>query len=210
MDELAAVALHEPWPSKPREREAIVFALWTFLASEVLLFGGLFFGYAVYRTLDNAAFVAAISHTNVIYGTANTAILMTSSLSIAVAGRALETRLPRLAEIGLWITLALGLAFLVVKGFEYREDLIERLWPGPGFALADPVARIALSFYWIMTAIHACHVTVGLLLIGRLLVMSRRKHLLQSGDSVEATSLYWHLVDVIWVVLYPLLYLAGR
>lgn len=210
MDELAAVTLHEPWPSKPRQHEAVVFALWTFLASEVLLFGGLFFGYTVYRWLDSSAFVGAISHTNVIYGTANTAILMTSSLSIAVAGRALQARVGRIPEIGLWITLALGLAFLVVKGFEYREDLVERLWPGPGFALVDPVGRIALSFYWIMTAVHACHVTVGLLLIGRLLVMARRDTLQRNGDSVEATTLYWHLVDVIWVILYPLLYLAGR
>jgi len=202
--------LHEPFTSRARQREAIVFALWIFLASELLLFGGLFLGYATYRLLDIRDFNEAASHTNVYFGTANTAILMTSSLAIAVAGRALESGRTKPTKIGIWLTILLGLSFLVVKGFEYREDLIEHLWPNLDFSLKPPVARIFFSFYWITTGVHACHVSVGLLLIGRLAWMAHRRVLPQNRDSVEATSLYWHLVDIIWVILYPLLYLVGR
>ena len=122
----------------------------------------------------------------------------------------MEAKRKRLPEACIWIALALGLAFLVVKGFEYREDVEEGLWPGVRLALEQPAARVFFSFYWITTFVHACHVTIGLSLITRLGWLARRGKLATSTDSMEVTSLYWHLVDAIWVMLYPLLYLVGR
>jgi cytochrome c oxidase subunit 3 len=156
------------------------------------------------------AFAQAGAHANLLFGTINTALLMTSSFSLSVANRATDRDLPRLGEIGIWITLALGLLFLGVKGLEYREDLAEHLWPGAGFAIAAPPARIFFGFYWTMTLLHACHLSIGLLLLARLGWLARKGELRAHNDSVEATTLYWHLVDVIWAVLYVCIYLEGR
>ncbi len=206
----ASATLHPPFASAPRQRETVVFGMWIFLASELLLFGGLFCGYFVYRYLHPGAFAAAGHETDLVYGTANTAILMTSSLSLSVGSRAISFGRPRLTETGVWITFALGLLFLVVKGFEYHDDLDKHLWPGAGFGLPDPGTRIFMAFYWVATGLHACHILVGLTLVGRLGVMARRRTLTANSDSVEATTLYWHLIDVIWTLLYPCLYLVGR
>ena len=203
-------ALHEPYETYARQKEATVFGLWTFLASELLLFGGLFLVYTVYRWTSGAAFSEAAHHTNWLLGAVNTAALLTSSLAIAVAGRALERGRTRLATWGVWVTLAFAVMFLVVKGFEYREDFEENLFPGPAFALAAPAARIFFGLYWTMTALHACHVLVGMALIARLAWMAHTGVLQARPNSMEATSLYWHLVDAIWVVLFPCLYLVGR
>lgn len=203
--------LKPPWPSIERQHAAATFGIWVFLASEVLLFSGLFAGYSIYRGLYPAGFLAAGRQTDLIFGTVNTFLLMTSSFTIAVAGRAAQAKLFRLARILLAATFLLGLLFLVLKGFEYREDIARHLVPGPGFALAAGGAQLFFSFYWVMTGLHACHVTGGLAAIMRLLIASRRAPAWLAGSSSqEATALYWHLVDVIWVVLYPLLYLTGR
>ncbi len=206
----ASATLHPPFASAVRQREAVVFGLWVFLASELLLFGGIFFGYFVYRHAQPAAFAAAGHETNFIYGTVNTALLMTSSFTLSVASRAISAKQPRLTEIGVWVTFALGLLFLGVKGLEYREDFTEHLWPGATFALRDPATRIFFAFYWVMTGLHAVHISAGLICIGRVGWLARRRKLNANTDSVEATTLYWHLVDVVWTLLYPCLYLVGR
>jgi cytochrome c oxidase subunit 3 len=143
------------------------------------------------------------------FGTTNTILLMTSSLTLAIAERAQLAGRRRLAVATLWLTLALGLGFLVVKGFEYAKDLGEHLLPGASFALGATTAILFWGFYWIATAVHGVHVTVGLGLITRLLALTRSKTS-RHAPSFETTSLYWHLVDVVWVVLYPLIYLVGR
>lgn len=203
--------LRPPWEDLARQHQAVSFGMWVFLASEILLFSGLFAGYAVYRQLYPAGFAAAARETDIVYGTVNTAILMTSSLAIALAGRFARAGQARLAQRCLAATLFLGAVFLVLKGFEYREDIAKHLFPGPGFAIPGQGAALFFSFYWIMTGVHAIHVSGGLAAIARLLIASRAEPLWLSGTgSEEATALYWHLVDVIWVVLYPLLYLGGR
>ena len=203
--------LRPPWENLARQHQAVSFGMWIFLVSEILLFAGLFAGYSVYRHLYPAGFAAAGARTDIVYGTVNTAILMTSSLFIALAGGFARARLPRLARGCILVTLALGLAFLTVKGFEYRHDIEEHLLPGPRFAIPAQGAQLFFSFYWIMTGVHAVHVTGGLAAITRLLIASREQPLWLSGSgSEEATALYWHLVDVIWISLYPLLYLGGR
>jgi cytochrome c oxidase subunit 3 len=203
--------LKPPFADIGRQHVAVSFGMWVFLVSEILLFSGLFAGYSVYRSLYREGFLAAGHETDLVYGTINTAVLMTSSLTMAVAGRAARAGAGRMAWRLLIATMALGLLFLVLKGFEYREDIAKHLMPGAGFALAQPGAQLFFSFYWVMTGVHATHVTCGLIAVGRLAVTSRRNLPWLAGSASEdATALYWHLVDVIWIVLYPLLYLAGR
>jgi cytochrome c oxidase subunit III len=203
--------LRPPWENLARQHQAVAFGMWIFLVSEILLFAGLFAGYAAYRHLYPAGFAAAGSQTNIVYGTVNTAILMTSSLFIALAGELAHAEMRRLARDCLFVTLALGVAFLVLKGFEYREDITKHLFPGPDFRVPVQGAALFFSFYWVMTGVHAVHVSGGLAAIARLLIASRNEPRFLSGSaSEEATALYWHLVDVIWVFLYPLLYLGGR
>ena len=201
-----------PWENLERQHQAVTFGMWVFLGSEVLLFSGLFAGYSVYRGFYPAGFLAAGHETDIVYGTINTAILMTSSLTIAVAGRAARGEFYRLAYRLLLATFALGALFLILKGFEYAEDIHHHLLPGSAdFPMATRGARLFFSYYWIMTAVHAVHVTCGLAAVGRLLIVSRRSlNWLSGSGSEEATALYWHLVDVIWIILYPLLYLTGR
>ncbi|HWB51496.1 MAG TPA: cytochrome c oxidase subunit 3 [Stellaceae bacterium] len=207
----ASPFLRPPWDNLNRQHQAVSLGMWIFLVSEILLFAGLFAGYGVYRHLYPASFAKASAQTDIVFGTVNTAILMTSSLSIALAGGLARARLPRLAWYCLLATLVLGAAFLVVKGFEYREDIDKHLFPGPQFALGGTGPALFFSFYWIMTGVHAAHVSGGLAAIARLLIASRNEPAwLSGGGSEEATALYWHLVDVIWIVLYPLLYLNGR
>ena len=202
--------LHEPYRTHARQRDAVVFGMWTFLASELLLFAGLFLVYAVRRWTDGPAFSEAAKHTDVAIGTLNTLLLLTSSASIAVAGRALEHGRRRVVTVAIWLTLLLGFCFLGAKSVEYAKDVREGLWPTADFALPEPAGRIFFGVYWISTGLHACHVTAGQALIGRLAWMQHRGVLMRRPASMEVTSLYWHLVDAIWVVLYPCLYLVGR
>ena len=202
--------LREPWPNLERQRYGASFGIWTFLATEVLFFGGLFLSYAVYRSLHPEAFRVASHATDIAYGTTNTLILLTSSLIMTIAERAAVGGLRRLTIICLLVTATLGAAFLVVKGFEYSDDISKGLLPGPQFPLHPASTQLFWGLYWIMTSIHAIHLTVG---IGAVLVLTALIHRatipLQTPAS-EVISLYWHLVDVIWVTLYALLYLPGR
>ncbi len=206
----ASSALREPWDSLARQRGAVSLGVWAFLASEVLFFGALFLGYAVYRHAYPAAFVSAARHTDIVYGTVNTVILMTSSLTMAVAARAAEGGIRRTAIVCLLATLALGAAFLAVKGFEYRDDIAKGLVPGPHFALQPSQAQIFWAFYWVMTGVHAFHLTIGIGVVSTITYLLARGRVTSKSPMFEATALYWHLVDVIWVGLVPLLYLIGR
>ena len=202
--------LHEPYRTHARQRDAVVFGMWTFLASELLLFAGLFLVYAVRRWTDGPAFTEAARHTDVVIGTLNSAVLITSSAALTVAARAQAAGDRRLVTLGVWATLLLGLAFLGAKGVEYAKDLHDGLWPSASFALPAPAARAFWAWYWTATGLHGCHILAGLGLIGRLAWMQHRGVLMRRPGSLEVTSLYWHVVDAIWMVLYPCLYLVGR
>lgn len=208
-DALPAADLNAPWHSPERQRVATQLGVWAFLATETLFFGALFLVYAHARVYDHAGFVAGARHADVWFGSANTVILITSSLTMAIAERAVRERLAGLARWMTAATLALGAAFLVVKGFEYRQDLSEHLLPGPGFQLPQRGASLFWAFYWTATVVHAIHLTIGLGVVGRLLLI-RVRELPERWIAAEGTALYWHLVDVVWVFLYPLLYLVGR
>jgi cytochrome c oxidase subunit III len=204
-------ALRDPWRSLRRQREAANFGVWVFLSSELLFFGGIIMLYAAYRTLYPGGFAAAGRETSIWYGTANTAVLLTSSLSMAGAAESTRAGLRRMALWCLVVTIALGLAFLVIKGFEYAEDIEKHLIPGRAFALAKvPGASIFFAFYWVMTAIHAGHMGIGIGITSTLLTQAWRGSRSLASPAFEGAALYWHLVDVIWIFLYPLLYLLGR
>lgn len=205
--------LREPWIDFGWQREAGKFGIWVFLASETLFFGALLLTYTVCRIEHPDAFAAAGRETNVWYGTINTAVLLTSSLTMAVAAQAAEesARLRRLVIACLMITAMLGLAFIVIKGFEYKEDIDKHLVPGAGFALLQPGAQLFYGFYWLVTGVHAIHLSIGIALVSRLIwVLYRRELPVQDNPEVEVTALYWHLVDIVWIFLYPLIYLPGR
>lgn len=209
MSEVSRV-LHEPWPSIERQKLAVTFGMWVFIASEVLFFGGLFLAYTVYRHLDAEAFKAAARETEVIYGATNTAVLLTSSLTMAMAVKASEQGLRRMTLWCLTVTAALGLAFLVIKGFEYHADLEKGLWPGPNFPLHPAATQLFWAFYWIATGIHAVHLTVGIGIVAVVILELKRRRLPVEATRFEAVALYWHLVDTIWIFLLPMLYLIGR
>lgn len=199
--------------NRAQQSLAATFGVWIFLATEVLFFGPLFFGYLYVRTHFPDAAAAASRHTDIALGTLNTAILLTSSLCMALA--AAPGRPARRAAWLLWACAGLGVAFLVVKGIEYRQEYLEHLFPDRGFAPAD--ARTAgqshgmqlfFMLYFAMTALHALHLAVGIGLCVAVALALRRGR--ANGEHAELAGLYWHFVDVVWIFLYPLLYLVGR
>ena len=205
----AASALREPWESLADQRRVSRFGMWAFIASEVLFFGAILMAFTYARTLHPAAFIMAARETNLWFGGANTAILITSSFTMVMAAKAADLDLRRMAVLLLAITAGLGVAFLVVKGFEYCEDIHEHLVPGQSFKLADPAAQIFFSFYWGITGIHALHLTIGIALVGRLAWLLWRDRLATRSPQIEVTSLYWGFVDMVWITVFPLIYLAG-
>ena len=202
--------LHDPWPSVARQREAVSFGMWVFIASELLFFGGLFLAYAVYRNLDPEALKIAARETEVIYGASNTAILLTSSLTMAMAVHGSEHGFRRMTICCLTATAGFGLAFLVVKGFEYSSDLEKGLWPGPHFPLHPASTQLFWAFYWIVTGLHAIHLTIGIGAVSTVTFRLVRGLLPVRATTFEGVALYWHLVDSIWILLLPMLYLVGR
>jgi cytochrome c oxidase subunit III len=203
-------ALQEPWPNLRLQREGVGLGMWIFLASEALFFAGLFCSFAIYRHFNGEAFQIAASHTEILYGSVNTVLLLTSSLTMTVALRAATVHLRGLTLGCLAVTAALGITFLVCKGLEYRGDLKEHLFPGPDFPLAPPATQMFWGFYWIMTGIHAVHLSAGIGIVAVVFTLFKRRVIPVQGSTMEGVAIYWHFVDTIWLILYPLIYLAGR
>ena len=202
-------ALNEPWATANRQAVATQFGMWSFLATETLFFAGMFLFYAVARFSHPVGFRAGAHEAEIAYGTVNTVVLLTSSLTMAIAERAVKEALVPLARWMFAATLLLGIAFLVVKAGEYRADVAEHLVPGPGFKLAAAGASQFWAFYWTATGVHACHMLIGLGVVARMLLIPRAA-LAGRWTTAQGSALYWHLVDLIWVILYALIYLVGR
>ncbi|WP_156678110.1 cytochrome c oxidase subunit 3 [Sphingomonas profundi] len=206
---MSDTALNAPWATADRQRVATQFGMWAFLATETLFFGAIFLFYAVARWSHPAGFLAGAREADAWFGSANTIVLLTSSLTMAIAERGVRAGLVALARAMYALTIALGLCFLTIKGFEYAKDISEHLIPGRRFPLAETGASAFWAFYWTVTVVHAIHLTIGLGIVARMLLIPRDR-LAARWTTAEGTALYWHLVDVVWVFLYPLLYLAGR
>jgi cytochrome c oxidase subunit III len=211
-----------------QQHEAATLGMWLFLATELLIFGGLFLGYTVYRLAYPNEWAAA-SHALVVeIGAINTIVLLTSSLTMALGVRAAQVGNRRQLLVCLGLTALLGATFLGIKAYEYYVDYTERLVPNLAFeardwaqggehAPADPhisldPAKVQLffMFYYIMTGIHAVHLIIGIALMLVLMLLARRDLFSPLYyDPIEVGGLYWHFVDVIWIFLLPLLYLVA-
>ena len=207
---MSEAALREPWPNLRLQREGVGLGMWIFLASEVLFFSGLFVTFAVYRSFNAEAFRIAGAHTEIVYGSINTVLLLTSSLTMTVALRAASAFLRRLTLVCLAVTAALGVAFLICKVLEYHDDLAKHFLPGAGFPLSPPATEMFWGLYWIMTGIHAVHLSAGIGVVLVVFALFKRRVIPVQDSTMEGVAIYWHFVDSIWLVLYPLLYLGGR
>ena len=215
---------HEVHPHHPKlqhhfddmaqQAEASTLGMWIFLVTEVMFFGGLFMAYLVYRTQSPEGFAEASAHLNRFWGTINTLVLIISSLTMALAVRAAQTSAPAKVQVR-WIlaTMTLGAAFLGVKVIEYSDKFTHHLVPGRNFhweGRHPATAEMFYSLYFCMTGLHALHMIIGLGLMTVIATMAWK----QQFDSdyytpVEVSGLYWHFVDIVWIFLFPLLYLIG-
>jgi len=220
--------------TEEQQREAGTFGMWLFLLTEIMFFGGLFFAYLLYRNWYNPAFVAASNQLSIPLGTVNTAVLITSGFFMALAVWAAEVRKKGMLVLMLFLTTVFGLGFLGVKYFEYKEKWEKHHIPGANFDISEfvnpplnpktgkpteePLApdmaqktQVFFSLYFAMTGMHALHMIIG---IGLLFWYTARA---QRGDfssgyvaPIENFALYWHFVDIVWIFLFPLLYLINR
>lgn len=206
-------AIAEQFEELPQQHLADQFGMWIFLATEVMFFGGLFACYTVFRFLQPEVFAHASHHLSLVLGGINTAVLLCSSLTMALAVRSIQLGKRGATTLLLLSTCLLGLIFLGIKGYEYYEKFVEHLVPGASFQYdgAEPMrAQIFFWLYFAMTGLHGLHVLigVGVLAVMAVLVQMRRVNR-ERYMAIEISGLYWHFVDIVWVFLYPLLYLAG-
>jgi cytochrome c oxidase subunit 3 len=207
-------ALAHQFEDLEQQHDTATLGMWVFLVTELLFFGGLFVTYLLYRTWYPQAFAAASHHLDIFWGTTNTAVLIASSLTMALAVHAAQTNARRATVVFLVATLILGCTFLGIKGLEYTHKFHEHLVPGPLFEFegAQPQhAQIFFSLYFVMTGLHALHMIIGIGVMAVLTAMAARGRF--SADyfnPVEIGGLYWHFVDIVWIFLFPLLYLIGR
>jgi cytochrome c oxidase subunit 3 len=196
-----------------QQRESAKMGMWIFLLTEILLFGGLFMAYTYFRTTNMEMFYNAHKFLNVYLGTTNTIVLITSSVTIALAIRAIRLNHRKQSIYLLAATLVLAAAFLVIKYFEYSHKFHLGQLPGKYYTFTGIEGNnphIFFGVYFVMTGLHGLHVIAGMIVIGWML----RKTIRGTFSSeyytpVELTGLYWHLVDMIWIYIFPLLYLIG-
>lgn len=197
-----------------QQSEATTLGMWMFLVTEILFFGGLFMAYVLYRSMYPGAFAAGSHHLDIGLGLFNTIVLIVSSLTMALAVRSSVLHDRSKAILWLVLTMILGATFLGVKAIEYTEKFTHHLVPGPSFHWDGPLAaqvQMYFTIYFTMTGLHATHMVVGIGLLVVLLMGALKGPLGQRyATRVETVGLYWHFVDIVWIFLFPLLYLLGR
>lgn len=220
-------ALQHHFENMEQQREAGTIGMWVFLVTELMFFGGMFLAYALYRNLFPAAFASASNHLDITLGAVNTGVLIVSSFTMALAVYFTQVGKLRPQIICLILTLILGLTFLGIKAVEYHEKYTDRLIPGrliPSAPFGPDEHALHLlpgatlpqveMFYWIyfaMTGMHAVHMIIGAGLLLFLIIYSIKGRFdPEYHGPVEIIGLYWHFVDIVWIFLFPLLYLLGR
>lgn len=198
--------------SAAQQREAVTLGMWAFLATEVLFFGTLIAAYFNYRIWFGAEFIAAAKMTKIVFGTANTGVLLTSSACMAMAATSYEKGAKRSPVLWLGATALLGLAFIIIKSVEYYLEYQEHLVPALNFDLArhGGVAEIFFIFYFCATGLHALHLLIGIGIVSWLAFWIGTGRIDRSGSTTRLIGLYWHFIDIVWIFLFPLIYLAGR
>jgi cytochrome c oxidase subunit 3 len=215
-------ALKHHFENMEQQREASTIGMWVFLLTEIMFFGGLFLAYLIFRTKYFAGFSLGSHELDVTLGGVNTVVLIVSSLTMALAVYYSQVGNRNLLIFFLVVTLVLGLAFLGIKVVEYSGKIEHHLFPGPGYQpdpshyqwAADPSlsqqVRLFLWIYFAMTGLHALHMIIGAgMLIALIYFAWRGKYSPEYHAPVELGGLYWHFVDIVWIFLFPLLYLTG-
>lgn len=208
------IALAHHFDDPTQQQEAASLGMWVFLATEIMFFGGLFVSYTVYRFLYPEAWAAGSHLTDLMLGSVNTIVLIGSSLTMAMAVYYAQAGKRELLVVFLVLTIVLGTAFLGIKFLEYHHKYIDHHIPGYGFQFPGPLANqvsLFLVFYFFMTGMHALHMIIGIGLLVALIVRALRRDFSPAyWTPVEVTGLYWHFVDIVWIFLFPLLYLIDR
>ena len=227
-------ALQHQFETMQQQKEASVLGMWAFLLTEILFFGGLFMAYMLYRIWYHDAFVAASTSIDLKWGALNTVVLIGSSLTMALAVRAAQTNNRTWTVNWLILTMVLGMVFLGVKVIEYADKFEHHHVPGPNYLWEDPAhaagvghpatpeeietarklqmhTQIFFSLYFTMTGLHALHMIIGVALMCVITWMAwKGKFSSEWYTPVEMSGLYWHFVDIVWIYLFPLLYLIDR
>ena len=200
-----------PFDSTGQQHLAARLGIWVFLATELMFFGPLFAGYYYVRAMDAGALALAARDTDLLLGTLNTVVLMTSSLCMAMAVSTARGGNSRATLRYLWAVAALGVTFLLIKSGEYVNDIAGGFVPANATGPGGHAGQLFRLLYFAMTGLHALHLCVGLLLVaGFALEMLRGHRSATNAQRLEIVGLYWHFVDVIWLFLFPILYLLGR
>jgi len=210
---MRAPGLADHFADLPTQHHAARLGMWVFLASELLLFSGLFAIWGAYHARYTEAFVRAASVNTIVLGSTNTFVLIISSFVVALAVWAMRSDRPRLAFRGVVITASCGLGFLAIKGIEYADHIEHGLLPGAWFRsdeLHGHGAVVFYTLYWFATGLHALHVTAGVAVLAWIAMRIRRGEIdAVNPIALELGAMYWHLVDIVWLFLWPLLYLVG-
>jgi cytochrome c oxidase subunit 3 len=212
-----SLALREQFDSPEQQRDAATLGMWVFLVTEIMFFGGMFTAYTAYRAWYPNVFAVASSSLNAVIGAVNTAVLLCSSFTMVMAVRAASLGAKRSLVVFLILTMVLGGVFLGVKAFEWKEKFDEHHVPGPGFHLEGETAQgqgqamLFFSLYFAMTGLHALHMIIGVGLLSYILYRAYKdEYSPEYFTPVDIAGLYWHFVDIIWIFLFPLLYLIDR
>jgi cytochrome c oxidase subunit 3 len=203
------VATVAPQGHAHRDDAGTKLGMWLFLFTELILFGGLFIVYAVYRFSHGAEFELAANELDRLVGTVNTIILLTSSLTVAMSITAIQEGKKNLTLLLVGMTVVLAFAFLLNKYFEWDHKIVNGIYPGSPDLINKPQGVILyFGLYYVMTGLHALHVIIGMIVLIVMMVFVK-KGTIHKGSFVrlEAGALYWHLVDIIWIFLFPLFYL---
>ena len=220
--------LRHHFESVSQQREAANFGMWVFLLTEVMFFGGMFCAYLIFRNWYHPAFVAGSNTLDITLGTTNTAVLIASSFTMAMSVYAAEIRRRGMLMFFLACTIVLGFVFLGIKGVEYHQKFVDHHVPGPSFSIEEFVhpsnpkalaltpdmaekTQLYFSLYFLMTGMHALHMIIGISLLFFLLWRAYQGAYTEGHVMpIENFGLYWHFVDIIWIFLFPLLYLISR
>jgi cytochrome c oxidase subunit 3 len=207
-----AQGLKHHFDDSAQQLESSTLGMWVFLLTEIMFFGGMFGGYTVYRNMYPGAFASTSQFMNLAIGSINTGVLICSSFTMVLAVRAAQLGKKKPIIAFLVLTLILGCVFLSLKYVEYYQKWEDHHIPGPGFRYAEPQyfhqAQILFFLYFAMTGLHALHMVVGAGLLTTLIVMAARNRFSAEWYTpVEMVGLYWHFVDIVWIFLFPLLYL---
>jgi len=209
------LALREQFDTSEQQKDASTFGMWVFLITEVMFFGGMFLAYTVYRSIYPNVFGVASASLNATLGAVNTAVLLCSSFTMVLAVRASQLGNRKGIIVFVILTVLLGGVFLGVKAVEWHEKFVEHHIPGPSFHLeGTPLqgpAQLFFSLYFAMTGLHALHMVIGVGIMAFILYHAwKGTYTAEYNTPVDLAGLYWHFVDIIWIYLFPLLYLIDR